>query len=237
MRRNNPDVIARTTSAGAASARRPVATTVMLFLLWGCVSVSVDPTTSSSRPLSAEEKNQVESLLVRAEKALASDLLDVSKPDSATYLYQRALSLDPNSAEAERGLEQIVERYVALALTAARQGNSDLARDLLTRSRAIDPEHLSVGPTLEFINAIDTSQQESVIIRGLTPSALTDAIDNLVRNAGAGCRYRISAANDGRARELYRMLREGFVRNNINRRPRAATEISTPDRLERICTQ
>ena len=237
MRRNSPDVILRATRAGPAGARRAVATTVMLFLLWGCVGISVDPTTSSSRPLSAEEKNQVESLLVRAEKALASDLLDVSKPDSATHLYRHALSLDPDNTEAERGLEQIVERYVALALTAARQGNTDLARDLLTRSRVIDPEHLSVGPTLEFINAIDTSQQESVIIRGLTPSALTDAIDNLVRNAGAACRYRISAANDGRARELYRLLREGFARNNINRRPRAATEISTPDRLERVCTQ
>ena len=237
MRRNSPDVILRATCAGPAGARRAVATTVMLFLLWGCVGISVDPTTSSSRPLSAEEENQVESLLVRAEKALASDLLDVSKPDSATYLYRHALSLDPNNTEAERGLEQIVERYVALALTAARQGNTDLARDLLTRSRVIDPEHLSVGPTLEFVNAIDTSQQESVIIRGLSASALTDAIDHLVRSAGPGCRYRISAANDGRARELYRLLREGFARNNINRRPRAATEISTPDRLERICTQ
>jgi hypothetical protein len=124
-----------------------------------------------------------------------------------------------------------------LALTAARQGNTDLARDLLTRSRVIDPEHLSVGPTLEFINAIDTSQQESVIIRGLSASALTDEMDHLFRNGGPGCRYRISAANDGRARELYRLLREGFARNNINRRPRAATEISTPDRLERVCTQ
>ena len=237
MRRNSPDVILRATCAGAAGTRRAVATSVVLFFLWGCVGISVDPTTSSSRPLSAEEENQVESLLVRAEKALASDLLDVSKPDSATYLYRHALSLDPNNTEAERGLEQIVERYVALALTAARQGNTDLARDLLTRSRVIDPEHLSVGPTLEFVNAIDTSQQESVIIRGLSASALTDAIDHLVRSAGPGCRYRSSAANDGRARELYRLLREGFARNNINRRPRAATEISTPDRLERICTQ
>ena len=237
MRRYSPDVILRAISTGGASFRRSVATAVMLFLLWGCAGTSVDPTTSSTRPLSAEEKSQLESLLASAEEALVNDLLDVSKPDSAPHLFQQALSLDPNNAEAERGLEQVVERYVALALTAAGQGNTNLARDLLARSRLIDPEHMSVRPTDEFIDAIDTSQRESVIIRGLSASALTDAIDNLVRDAGPNCRYRISAANDGRARELYQLLRQGFVRNQINRRPRAATEISTPDRLERICTK
>ncbi len=237
MRRYSPDVILRAISAGGASFRGSVATAVMLFLLWGCAGTSLDPTTSSTRPLSAEEKSQLESLLASAEEALVNDLLDVSKPDGATHLFQRALSLDPNNAEAERGLEQIVERYVALALTAAGQGNTNLARDLLARSRLIDPEHMSVGPTDEFIDAIDTSQRESVIIRGLSASALTDAIDNLVRDAGPKCRYRISATNDGRARELYQLLRQGFVRNQKYRRPRAATEISTPDRLERICTK
>jgi len=57
-----------------------------------------------------------------AENALADDLLDISKPHSATYLFQEVLSRDPTNAEAKRGLEQIVERYVALALTAAEQG-------------------------------------------------------------------------------------------------------------------
>lgn len=237
MRRKKPDVILPAISVWRASAQHTLVSAAMLFLLWGCAGTSIDPTTASSRPLSAEEESQLESLLIRAENALANDLLDVSKPDSATYLFQQVLSLDPASEEAKRGLEQIVERYLALALTAARQGDTNLARDLLTRSRLIDPEHLSVRPTNEFIDAIDTSQRESVIIRGLAASALADAIDNLVRNTGPGCRYRISAANDERARELYQLLRQGFVRAQINHRPRAATEISTPDRLERICTK
>lgn len=237
MRRNKPDVILRAICAGGTSARYAIATVVTPFLLWGCAAVSVDPATSSKQPLSAAEKSQLEALLISAEEALANKLLDASKPSSATYLFRQALSLDPQNSEAERGLEQIVERYVALALTAAQQGDTELARNLLARSRMIDPEHMSVRPTNEFIDAIDTSQRERVIIRGLSASALTEAIDNLVRDTGPSCRYRISAANDVRARELYQLLRQGFVRSQINRRPRAATEISTPDRLERICTK
>ena len=81
MRRYSPDVILRAISMGDASFRRSVATAVMLFLLWGCAGTSVEPMTSSTRPLSAEEKSQLESLLAGAEEALVNDLLDVSKPD------------------------------------------------------------------------------------------------------------------------------------------------------------
>lgn len=237
MRQNRPDVILRAFCIGVAQRRFSFATAVMLLLLSGCAATSIDPATPTSRILSAEEENQLESLLVRAEEALTKGLLDPFQQSSATYLFRQALSLDPNNAEAERGLEQIVERYVALAMTAARQGDTDRAGDLLASSRLIDPEHMSIGPTSEFINAVDTSQRESVIIRGLSASALADAIDRLVREAGTSCRYRISAANDERARELYQLLREAFARNDVKRRPRAATEISTPDRLERICTK
>ena len=235
MRRKKPDVILPAISVWRARARNALVSAAMTFLLCGCIGTSVDPTAASNRPLSAEDESRLEPLLMSAENALANDLLDLSKPHSATYLFQQVLSQDPTNAEAKRGLEQIVERYVALALTAAEQGDTNLARDLLARSRLIDPAHPSVRPTSEFINTIDTSQRESVIIRELSASALSDAIDDLVRDAGSSCRFRISAANDERARALYQLLRQGFVRNQINRRPRAATKISTPDRLERIC--
>lgn len=237
MRQNTPDVILRAFSIGVARSRFLFSTAVMLLLLSGCALTLNDPATPASRILSAEEENELESFLVRAEEALTKDLLDPSQQSSATYLFRQALSLDPNNAKAERGLEQVVERYVALAMTAARQGDTDRAGGLLASSRLIDPEHMSIGPTSEFINAIDTSQRESVIIRGLSSLALTGAIDRLVRGTGTSCRYRISAANDGRARELYQLLRKAFVRNNVKRRPRATTEISTPERLERICTK
>ena len=236
MRQNRPDVILRAFCIGVAQRRFSFATAVMLLLLSGCAATSIDPATPSSRILSAEEENQLESLLVRAEEALTKGLLDPSQQSSATYLFRQALSLDPKNAEAERGLEQIVERYVALAMTAARQGDTDRAGDLLASSRLIDPEHMSIGPTSEFINAVDTSQRESVIIRGLVTSAL--AVLSIAWFARQERVVDIEFPQPTMASEGTVSIAAGSICPKRRQAPpRAATEISTPDRLERICTK
>jgi hypothetical protein len=89
------------------------------------------------------------------------------------------------------------------------------------------------------VQTVDTSRREIVTLRGLSESKLRATIEAMVQGMVQGiqpnCRFRIYAANDARTRHLYQLLRESFLRNDLNRRPRAASSISTPERLERIC--
>jgi hypothetical protein len=89
------------------------------------------------------------------------------------------------------------------------------------------------------VQTVDTSRREIVTLRGLSETKLRETIEAMVRGMVQGtqpnCRFRIYAANDVRTRRLYQLLRESFQRNDLNRRPRATSSISTPERLERIC--
>lgn len=212
-----------------------LAVTFMLLLVSGCENLHKSPSADPARTLSAAEKRQVQTLIYAAEDAIASDHLSLPEDGSALSLYQQALRLDPQSAQAQRGIEGIIERYVALALKAANRGDTATARALLERGRQIDPTHPSLAPTEQFVQTLDTSHREIVTLRGLSDVRLRATIKALVQGIQPNCRFRIYATNDARTRYLYQVLRESFLGAGLNHRPRAASNISTPERLERIC--
>ena len=222
-------------SAQSANPLLAIAVTIMLLLSSGCETLPKPSSAEPARSLSAAEKREVQALIYAAEDAMANSHLSFPDDGSALNLYRQALRLDPKSAHAQRGLETIIEHYVALALKAANRGDTATARALLNRGRDIDPTHPSIGPTEQFVQTVETSRREIVTLRGLSESKLRATIEAMVQGIQPNCRFRIYAANDARTRHLYQLLRESFLRNDLNRRPRAASSISTPERLERIC--
>lgn len=237
MQTNKPTLndASHSPSAQSANPFLSIAVTIMLLLSSGCETLQKPPSAVQARTLSAAEKREVQALIYAAEDAIANSRLSFPDDGNALSLYRQALRLDPQSAQAQRGLEGIVEHYVALALQAANRGDTASARALLNRGRDIDPTHPSIGPTEQFVQTVDTSHREIVTLRGLSEAKLRATIDALVQGIQPNCRFRIYAANDARTRRLYQLLRESFLRNDLNRRPRAASNISTPERLERIC--
>lgn len=201
----------------------------------GCETIEQQSTSGQVRALSDAEKREVQTLIYDAEDAFANNHLGFTHDGSALTLYRQVLRLDPENAQAQRGMEKIIEHYIALALKAANRFDTATARTLLARGRQIDPTHPSIAPAEQFIQTIDTSHREVVILRGLTDATVRATINALVQGVQKTCRFRIFAANDARTRHLYQLLRASFLRNDLNRRPRASSNISTPERLERIC--
>lgn len=201
----------------------------------GCETIEQQSASGQVRALSDAEKREVQTLIYDAEDAFANNHLGFTHDGSALTLYRQVLRLDPENAQAQRGMEKIIEHYIALALKAANRFDTATARTLLDRGRQIDPTHPSIAPAEQFIQTIDTSHREVVILRGLTDAKVRATINALVKGVQKTCRFRIFAANDARTRHLYQLLRASFLRNDLNRRPRASSNISTPERLERIC--
>ncbi len=207
----------------------------MLLLNGGCATLSKQTVARPDRTLSAAEKREVQEHIYAAEDAMTNNHFSIPNDGSALSLYRKALRLDPKNAQAQRGLEVIIEHYVALALKAAKRNDTARASRLLNRGRDIDPTHPSIGPTEQYLKNVDTSHREIVTLRGLSEAKLRATINALVQGIAPSCRFRIYAADDANARRLYQLLRESFLHHDLNRRPRTASSISTPERLERIC--
>lgn len=222
---------------------KPTAALLALSLgLWSCATVDQD----EANNLSAEEQVQLRMLLESGQDALRAGR--VSAPNQrqngvartgAVEFFSQALAIQPDNPAALRGLEQILEQYLAQAIEAADLGNFSSAYRLLTKARSIDAGHPSIAPAQTYVTTLDDANYRSIVVAGLSPSALSRVIDSLVlevKTSAVKCRFRIFAPSDPQTRALYKALREGYVRNNLGTRIRASTTISKPQRLERICT-
>ena len=96
-------------------------------------TIEQQSTNGQVRALSDAEKREVQTLIYDAEDAFADDHLSFTDDGSAFTLYRQALRLDPENAQAQRGMEKIIEHYIALALKAANRFDTATARTLLDR--------------------------------------------------------------------------------------------------------
>ena len=178
----------------------------------GCETIEQQSTSGQVRALSDAEKREVQTLIYDAEDAFANNHLSFTHDGSAFTLYRQALRLDPENAQAQRGMEKIIEHYIALALKAANRFDTATARTLLDRGRQIDPTHPSIAPAEQFIQTIDTSHREVVILRGLTDANVRATINALVQGVQKTCRFRIFAANDARTRTYISCCAQAFCK-------------------------
>lgn len=90
------------------------------------------------RRLSALDEVRIVGLLRGAEAALADNRLQSPKGDNAYEKYRGVLALDPDNKAAERGLATVAARYLQLANGALARGQTERARDFVSRAAAID---------------------------------------------------------------------------------------------------
>ncbi len=115
----------------------------------GPVALAVSPATDdSSQPLSDEEEavtsvvspdERIAELLSLAGEAIREDRLLIPAERSAYAYFQQALSLDPGNTDALSGLDQIVERYIALARGAIQSQDEVRAKRYIARGLRVQP--------------------------------------------------------------------------------------------------
>ena len=179
-------------------------------------------------------------LLDQAEAAVARGHLTYPIEDSAYEIYLRILGRQPDQQDALRGMEHIVEQYIAMAMQALERHRYASARSMLARARLIDPSHPSIEPTDRQIRLL--SQAERKVMK-LTQEQLNNPDEELTGALQAmatlpadnNCHFTISAKNDAQGRWIYQRLAAGSDSEQGTARIRAQIRIRLPAAVERLC--
>jgi TonB family protein len=102
----------------------------------------------------------LESLLARADAALAAGVLVTPPQENAAELYARALGRNARDPRAVNGLAQVIDQLLASAERELQQQNLDAAEHLTEQARAIDPNHARVA----FLAAQIGAQRERAVL-------------------------------------------------------------------------
>lgn len=184
----------------------------------------------------AQRSPVVDRLVASGNAALAAGHIDHPAQNSALDFFQRARSLAPTSLEAQRGLETIVERYLARARRAAERYAHANARSQLARARLVDAQHPGIAPTTAYLELLRESERFELPVPGAALSArAADLRESLTRFGARGrdsrCRTQIRAPRDVDGRWLYQQLSAAPGDARI----RAQFEIGTPALVAVLC--
>ena len=214
-------------------------------LLTFCVGCATTPEPPPDVPQEVEQEVKppaippatLYTLLDLADQAIAEDHLTYPEEGSAFQLYNHILQLDPDQEDAQRGLERIVERYIALAMQALQRGQYAGARSMLARARIILPNHPSIEPSERQIRLLSKAQRS---VLQLSQQALREESPDLVASIvqfaqpqaeSQDCRYTINAKNDAQGRWIYQTLNSASGDNRV----RAQINLRLPASVERMC--
>ncbi len=222
---------------------------VLAMLICGSFACQVQKPPEEPEPPPVEEpgasaagqdgrQDQLQELLVRARLAIEEDHLTFPQEGSAAQLYGELLVLEPDNQAAKRGLEQIVERYVELALTAADRRQFAQARSMLARARIVDAGHPAIEPTTEQLRLLMHAKREKLRLdkSGLQHRAASvrDSLMTFGAKARVStCRVTINARNDAEGRWIYQQLSQADGEHRI----RAKMQLASPPSVELICFQ
>jgi hypothetical protein len=88
----------------------------------------------------ARQAQEIARLLALAEEAIADNRLLIPETDSAHHHLEQVLSLDAENAQAQAGIERIVQRYAELARNALGEGALDKAGVFVGRGQRVDAD-------------------------------------------------------------------------------------------------
>ena len=174
--------------------------------------------------VSAEARRLIADLLFEGLQALDSDRLLTPEHNNAYDHFHEVLRLQPDNPIARQGMQDIVERYLELALESARRGNFTGAERMLGRAQIIDAAHAGIGRTRE---AVAAERNSGDLFYPLDERALRgrgDAVRASLAEIAAEARRRdafvlIIAPDDELARWIYSVMRESLpghrLRGNI----------------------
>jgi TonB family protein len=106
------------------------------------------------------DDSALESLLARADAALAAGALVAPPQENAAELYREALGRNARDPRAVNGLAQVIDRLLASAEQELQQQHLDAAEHLTEQARAIDPNHARVA----FLAAQIDAQRERAVL-------------------------------------------------------------------------
>jgi TonB family protein len=125
-----------------------VALLVAAPLAWHLTQTSEHPLRGAPAPAArstAADDPTLESLLTRADGALAAGALIAPPRENAAELYREALRRNARDPRAVNGLEQVIGRLLAAAEGELQKQHLDAAQQLTEQARAIDPNHARVA--------------------------------------------------------------------------------------------
>lgn len=220
---------------------RFVAACLATLLLTGCEVWMHPPApgpeqhvTPTPSPEETARRKEIEFLLDEAYRALQQDKLTTPLNDNAYYRYLRVLSLDPDNAEAEQGISDIVEKYLEWAIEYATDGRFGMARRNLNKARSVDETHPNIPAVARLIedqeNAKRMTYQLSPDRLRQRTSSMVEEIVEIGREASShGATVVIYARSDEEGRWIYRQLNRAAPE-----RIRARIELSTPPRIRLV---
>jgi tetratricopeptide (TPR) repeat protein len=86
-------------------------------------------------------QKKIQSLLIKANDRIASLRLTKPPRDNALYFYHEVQKIDPDNAEARRGMRKIADRYAVLAEKEMNRFRYDDARRFIDTGLKVDPRH------------------------------------------------------------------------------------------------
>ena len=89
----------------------------------------------------AMQLKKVNDLLDSAQSAYSADRLMLPENNNAYYYYGEVLKLDPENIEANKGMQQLVQRYTNLAESALQSKNMSKFDSFVERGLSIDPQN------------------------------------------------------------------------------------------------
>ena len=163
-------------------------------------------------------------ILYSAKQAFADNRLQQPAGNNAYERYQEVLQLDPGNAVALEGIQEIAQRYVALADAAMALGQYDNAEAYLIRAMRIN----SVLPGLaDAQERLEVARQNKMEVYNLDPAGLNSKSAALLAQLAEVARhikdleatFIINARNDEEGRWIYKVMREAVdgyrLRGNI----------------------
>jgi hypothetical protein len=195
-----------------------------------------DPAPTDAATPAALDDTELFPLLDAAAAAIKNEHLTYPAQGSAFAIYKKILALDPNQEDAQRGLERIVEEYVALSMRALDRRQFATARSMLTRARLINSSHPSIEPSAAQIQLIEEADRTTLQLQQTDLTRETEALQHELRalgreTDGKACRFVITARNDVQARWVYQHLSQDVATTRL----RAQIKIRTPASVERLC--
>lgn len=126
-------------------------------------------TGTAEAPLAAGRDEVLETLLARADKALAAGALVTPPEDNAADLYKQALLRNANDPRAGGGLEKVIDKLLSAAEQELLAQRVDEAQKLTDQARAIKPDHVRVA----FLTAQIAKERERAILMQARQAAAT----------------------------------------------------------------
>jgi len=178
----------------------------------------------------------VRGLLDQAGAAYAAGHYVYPARGSAMSLYQEALSLDPDNAEAGRGLERLVEHFLQQAASAMEDDNYNKAGSLISQARMVDPENPNIGPMARELELLENADRYQVRLDWRKVSARSPDLGPVLKDLGArarrdGCHAVITVSSDGEGRWVYQQLSSAPGEKRIQ----AQIRIGSPSAVTVVC--